>query len=185
MHICCANCAIQPVGHFRAKGVELSGFWFNHNIHPMDEYEKRLDSVRRMQDMLNMDVEYAGEYGMDDFMKLLNDNPGRIRCEACYGHRLEQTARVAKEAGHDAFTSSLLISPYQKHDLVVKSGLNAQEKFDVEFLYEDLRPLWQEGRAVAKEAGFYKQYYCGCFMSKQERDMERSAKKTMKAGAAA
>ena len=83
--------------------------------------------------------------------------------------RLFETARQAKEGGFDAFTSSLFISPYQNHELMVRTAEQAAAAYGVSFLYRDFRPLFRDGQAFAREHGFYMQKYCGCVFSEQER----------------
>ena len=83
--------------------------------------------------------------------------------------RLFETARTAKEQGFDAFTSSLFISPYQNHGLMMEVAQRAAAEYGVEFLYRDFRPLFKEGQDFAREHGFYMQKYCGCVFSEEER----------------
>ncbi|MCK4909984.1 MAG: epoxyqueuosine reductase QueH, partial [Thermodesulfovibrionales bacterium] len=110
---------------------------------------------------------------------------GGTRCEACYTVRLRHTAMKAKETGLDAFTTSLLVSPYQKHELVRKAGLEAARIHGVEFYYEDFRPGWDEGRAISRQMGLYRQNYCGCAASKQEREAERAKRRAARRAAGA
>jgi predicted adenine nucleotide alpha hydrolase (AANH) superfamily ATPase len=83
--------------------------------------------------------------------------------------RLEQTAKFAAENGYEAFTTTLLISPYQNHELIVKVAEETAKRYEVRFLYRDFRPLFREGQDVAREKGFYMQKYCGCIFSEEER----------------
>ena len=83
--------------------------------------------------------------------------------------RFLEAARQAKEGGFDSFTSSLFISPYQKHELMIAVAEAAAKEYGVEFLYRDFRPLFRAGQERAKELGFYMQKYCGCIFSEQER----------------
>ena len=76
---------------------------------------------------------------------------------------------AAKEGGFDAFTSSLFISPYQKHELMRDVGYRAAEEYGVQFYYQDFRPMFRDGQQRARELGFYMQKYCGCIFSEQER----------------
>ena len=95
------------------------------------------------------------------------DIPGR--CVKCYEMRFRRTAQYAAEQGFDSFTSSLFISPYQKHELMRETAEQAAAEFGVEFLYRDFRPYFKEGQAFAREHGFYMQKYCGCVFSEEER----------------
>lgn len=83
--------------------------------------------------------------------------------------RLERTALVAKKSGFDAFTTSLLVSPYQKHELIKELGEAISKKYEIEFYYRDFREGFREGRQKAREMGLYMQKYCGCIYSEKER----------------
>ncbi len=98
--------------------------------------------------------------------------------------RMRETARRAAEGGFDGFTTSLLVSPYQRHELLAETGEETSREFGVPFVYRDFRPGWREGQRLSREMGFYRQYYCGCIYSKQERDAERAERKKAKEHAA-
>jgi predicted adenine nucleotide alpha hydrolase (AANH) superfamily ATPase len=87
----------------------------------------------------------------------------------CYSLRLDKVAKYAKDNGFDAFTTSLLVSPYQKHDLIKELGEKFALKYNIKFYYQDFRPFFREGQAMAKEMGLYRQKYCGCIVSYNER----------------
>jgi predicted adenine nucleotide alpha hydrolase (AANH) superfamily ATPase len=91
------------------------------------------------------------------------------RCAYCYRLRLEAAAREAKERGYDAFSTTLLISPYQDHELLRETGEAAAERHSVAFAYRDFRPQFRAGQAKARTAGYYLQKYCGCIFSEEER----------------
>jgi predicted adenine nucleotide alpha hydrolase (AANH) superfamily ATPase len=172
MHICCGNCALYPLKHFEEKNIRVRGLWFNPNIHPEEEYRKRRDAVKALQARWGLDVEYAGHHAMEPFVERIAAHDGD-RCEACYAMRLDETARAAKKMGADGFTTSLLVSPFQKFSLLVRTGRKLERKHAIRFHDEDLRSGWAEGRAMSREMGLYRQYYCGCIFSKEERDAER------------
>jgi predicted adenine nucleotide alpha hydrolase (AANH) superfamily ATPase len=97
------------------------------------------------------------------------------RCARCYRMRLERTAARAAEGGYDAFSTTLLISPYQRHELVAETAEEEAKRHGVPFLYRDFRPLFRKGQARARELGFYMQKYCGCVFSEEERYLPRSS----------
>jgi predicted adenine nucleotide alpha hydrolase (AANH) superfamily ATPase len=173
MHICCSNCALYPFKQLLSKGFKLEGLWYNPNIHPEDEYLLRLNALRQLQGLWRLDIHYIDRYGLGDYLKAIEGHDG-VRCEACYRMRLEETATRAKEEGFDAFSTTLLVSPYQKHELIVETAKEMQEKHGVEFYYEDFRPGYREGVKISRELGLYRQGYCGCIYSKQEREEEKS-----------
>jgi predicted adenine nucleotide alpha hydrolase (AANH) superfamily ATPase len=91
------------------------------------------------------------------------------RCGDCFRMRLEKTAAVAKEEGFDSFTTTLLISPYQKHELLKEMGEQIAEEQGIEFHYEDFRPGFRESHRLSRELDIYHQKYCGCIYSEWER----------------
>ncbi len=168
MHMCCSNCAVYPVRILQQRGIHIKGFWFNPNIHPYLEYKSRLDSLKKLQNLWGLNVEYEDYYGLKEFLRHVVNNDGN-RCEYCYAVRLEKTAAMAKETKADAFTTSLLVSPYQKLDVIKEKGRLMQEKYNVEFLFEDFRNGFREGRKIAADLDLYRQKYCGCIYSEMER----------------
>jgi hypothetical protein len=108
------------------------------------------------------------EYLLEDFLAAVAAEPSQ-RCRYCYVSRLEAAAREAAARGFDAYTSSLLYSRYQNHDLIRSEGERLGERYGVRFHYEDFRSGWQEGIRRAKELGLYRQQYCGCIYSEKER----------------
>jgi hypothetical protein len=176
--MCCSNCAIYPVQTLQRRGIDIKGFWFNPNIHPYLEYKSRLDALRKLQGLWDLDIDYDETYGLIEFLRhVANNEEGR--CEYCYTVRLERTAAKAKELKADAFTSSLLVSPYQNFDMIKERGLDLQNKYSVEFYFEDFRDGFREGRRIAGDLDLYRQKYCGCIYS----EMERFNKKTSGTGA--
>jgi predicted adenine nucleotide alpha hydrolase (AANH) superfamily ATPase len=168
MHICCANCALFPLKNLKERGARVQGLWFNPNIHPYTEYRSRHDALRQLEELWRLDIHYDDQYGLRDFVRGVAHREHE-RCEHCYSIRLEEAARRARGLGMDAFSTTLLVSPYQRFDLIVKKGREFEEKYDVEFLAEDFRPGWNEGRKLSKEIGLYRQKYCGCVYSEMER----------------
>lgn len=168
LHICCAPCANRPIDVLRENGVEVTGFWYNPNIHPFTEYRARRNCLRDYAGVIELPLIEQDDYGLRPFCRAVaEDIDGR--CVKCYEMRLRRTAEEAKALGFDGFTSSLFISPYQNHDLLKSVAREASEETGVEFCYEDFRPLFREGQERARELGFYLQKYCGCVFSEQER----------------
>ena len=88
--------------------------------------------------------------------------------------RLDKTAQKAREIGADGFTTSLLISPYQKFDAIIDIGREMEKKHSVQFYFEDFRPGWKQGVELSKELGLYRQKYCGCIYSEMEKHLKKS-----------
>ena len=173
LHICCAPCANRPLAQLQDQGHDVTGFWFNPNIHPFTEYRSRRNTVRSYLEEIGTPLIEQNDYALRPFVRAVADDIAN-RCVKCYEIRLRQAAAIAKEQGFEAFTSSLFISPYQKHELMRDVAYQAAEDFGVQFLYEDFRPLFREGQAFARERGFYMQKYCGCVFSEEERYLKPS-----------
>ncbi len=173
LHICCAPCANRPIDHLRTQGHDVTGYWYNPNIHPFTEYRARRSCLRAYAEEIGLPLLEQDDYGLRPFVRAVAaDIPGR--CVKCYEMRLFETARRAREGGFDGFTSSLFISPYQNHELMAEAAQRAAETYGVAFCYEDFRPLFRAGQAFAREHGFYMQKYCGCVFSEQERYLKPS-----------
>jgi len=168
LHICCAPCANRPLALLQEQGHEVTGFWYNPNIHPFTEYRSRRNTVREYLAEIGVKLIEQNDYALRPFVRAVAEDIAH-RCVKCYEMRLFETARTAKEQGFDAFTSSLFISPYQNHNLMMEVAQRAAEEYGVQFLYEDFRPLFREGQEFAREHGFYMQKYCGCVFSEEER----------------
>lgn len=168
LHICCAPCANRPIDILRTDRVEVTGFWFNPNIHPFTEYRARRDCLRQYATQIDLPVIEKNDYALRPFVRAVADNLDH-RCVKCYEIRLFETAKTAAEGGFDAFTSSLFISPYQNHELLREVAERAASEYGVRFLYRDFRPFFREGQDFAREHGFYMQKYCGCVFSEEER----------------
>lgn len=170
--MCCSNCAIYPVQKLREMGHEIVGLWFNPNIHPYTEYQQRLSSLKRLQQAWGLEIIYKDYYGLEEFIRAVAFDE-KNRCDFCYQWRLDVTARVAKEEGIDAFTTTLLVSPYQKFDRIIEKGNLISLSHDIEFLPIDFREGFRGAFSVSKELGLYRQKYCGCIFSEKERYMKR------------
>jgi epoxyqueuosine reductase len=166
MHMCCAPCSAYPLSALRDEGLEVEGLFYNPNIHPIDEHKRRRETVEKFSEIKNVSVEY-----MDDFMQQeweSFESSEELRCNMCYGIRMDKAAQYAKEKGFDAFTTSLLVSPYQKHDVIKELCERAAKKYGVEFLYRDFRPGFRQGQQMAREMELYRQKFCGCIVSFNE-----------------
>ena len=173
LHICCAPCANMCIETLREEGIDITGYWYNPNIHPFTEYRSRRNTLRDYAASIGLPLVEQNDYGLRPFVReVCGDIPGR--CVKCYEMRFRRTAQYAAEQGFDSFTSSLFISPYQKHDLMRETAEKAAAEFGVEFLYRDFRPYFRQGQERARELGFYMQKYCGCIFSEEERYLKAS-----------
>lgn len=172
LHVCCGPCGLYPLARLRGEGIEVTGFFFNHNIHPYQEYLRRRDAALQMAELEGMELLLQDEYCLEEFLAAVAAEPD-ARCGYCYASRLDAAAAAASKGGFDAFTSSLFYSRYQNHDLMRQKAEAAAEKYAIAFLYRDFRPGWQEGIRRSKELELYRQQYCGCIYSEKERYMPR------------
>jgi predicted adenine nucleotide alpha hydrolase (AANH) superfamily ATPase len=167
LHICCGVCAAGAVEALAGEGHQVIGFFYNPNIHPAEEYHKRLDVARRVAKELNFPLE-AGPYTPEEWLILtdsLKDEPeGGRRCQVCYRLRLEKTRDYMAACGADAFTTTLTISPHKSAQVINKVG---QEVGGEKFLVRDFKKKDGFKRAVqlAKKWELYRQDYCGCIYS--------------------
>ncbi|MBE6990172.1 MAG: epoxyqueuosine reductase QueH [Ruminococcaceae bacterium] len=168
MHTCCAPCSVSCIELLRSQGVEPVAYWFNPNIHPYQEYKARRDTLMAYAPSIDVELIVQEDYGLRGFCRTVCDDIDR-RCGKCYEMRLAQTALYAAQHGYDSFTSTLLVSPYQQHELLAETARRMGERYGVEFLYRDFRPGFRAGQARARELGFYMQKYCGCVFSEEER----------------
>jgi hypothetical protein len=159
------------VKKLRQEGIEPTGYFFNPNIHPYKEWEMRLKTAREFAQKVDMEIITDENYRLRDFLKkaLAAESVENGRCRMCYTWRLEETARFAAENNYDAFTSTLFYSIYQQHDLMRETARHFADAYGVKFYYEDFRPGWQEGIDISKELELYRQPYCGCIFSEEER----------------
>lgn len=167
MHMCCGPCAVYPYEKL-CREHDITGFFYNPNIHPYTEYKKRMETAQEFADRSGFRLITIDEYNLDEFLRNAAFREGQ-RCMMCYSERLTRAASVARNGNFDAFTTTLLVSPFQKHDLIRKIGEEAADKYGVKFFYEDFRPGFKEGTAKSKEMGLYRQPYCGCIYSERDR----------------
>ena len=174
LHVCCGPCVSGLVVALRQEGHELTGFFYNPNIHPAEEHERRREALARFSTMAGLPVIWEEEEGLPVYLKKVAF-AGRARCFHCYGLRLRKTADRAAQLGFDHFTTTLLISPYQDLDRVKRAGEVAARRYCVPFLFRDFRHLYQHSRQQARTAGLYRQSYCGCFFSQLARERAKAA----------
>ena len=183
LHTCCAPCSVYCIETLRKEGIEPTVYWFNPNIHPYMEYKQRRDCLKEYTRNIEIEAIFEENYGLKDFCKnVVQDLENRCQ-KYCYPVRLEQTAKYAKENGYDSFSTTLLISPYQNHEMLIKVGEEMAKKYGLKFLYRDFRAGFREGQEKARELGLYRQKYCGCVFSEemsksahQKKDKEESAR---------
>jgi len=168
LHTCCAPCATYCVKHWQQEGLEVTSFWYNPNIHPFTEHQRRLQTLQSLAQTTKFPLIVAEGYDVINYFRAVVGHEGE-RCRHCFRIRLSMAALIAKMKGFDAFTTTLLISPYQKHELLKQVGEEIAGKEGVNFLYEDLRQGYSGSRKMSQELALYRQRYCGCLYSEWER----------------
>lgn len=168
LHVCCGPCALVPVAAIRTAGHNVRGFFYNPNIHPFKEFERRMESLELASQQLELPMEYERRYGLREYLRTVVFHED-ARCALCYEIRLRATAQKALETKADAFSTTLLYSRYQNHALIKKQGDDLSRELGIPFYYEDFRTGWQEGIDRSLAMGLYRQPYCGCIYSEQER----------------
>ena len=168
VHICCAQCLLGMIEPLRSTGYRLRGFFYNPNIHPFIEFRRRLKALKVLGESLDFPIDYDETYSLDEFLSLVVGK-GAERCAACYGERLTRAAAHARETGCRSFTTTLLASVHQDHDLVHRLGEEAARENGVGFLYADWRDRARLGHEEARRRSLYLQQYCGCIYSEYER----------------
>ncbi len=169
LHTCCAPCSTYVINKLRTDGYEdITSYWYNINIHPFTEYKARLEALKLYTEMVNIPLIIEHDYGIRKFTaNVIGNIDGR--CKFCYTSRLEKTVAYAKANGYDAFSTTLLVSPYQNHEMIMEIAKELAEKYDVKFIYQDFREGYRIGQQMARDAGIYMQKYCGCIYSEEDR----------------
>lgn len=191
MHMCCGPCSCYPTERLRAEGIEPVGYFFNPNIHPYEEWRRRLNAAKMFAEKVGLELIVDNHYGLREFLSkvlpLVDDEDTikfpdghHARCRACYAWRLGQTAAYAAEHGFEAFTSTLLYSRHQNHDAIKSTAETFARQYHLQFAYEDWREGWQRGIDLSIELGLYRQNYCGCIFSEEERFSAEWRKKRKK-----
>ena len=168
LHSCCGPCSVYPLDALRAEGHEPAMFFFNPNIQPYQEFVKRLDAVKLLAQKTGVPLQVDDAYDVVEWLRLMVFREPD-RCLVCCRLRLDRAARAAKAAGFEAFSTSMLYSRHQKHDLIRELASAVSEEVGVPFLYRDFRKGCQAGIEAGKKMGLYRQQYCGCIYSEQER----------------
>ena len=178
LHTCCAPCSVYCIDTLRNEGIEPTVYWFNPNIHPYMEYKARRDCLKEYTKSIEVEAIFEENYGLDEFCKNVV-NSLETRCQDyCYPVRLERTAKYAKEHGYTHISTTLLVSPYQKHDIIKDLGEKIAKNYGLEFLYRDFRIGFRDGQTKARELGLYMQKYCGCIFSEESRYYSHNNAKT-------
>jgi predicted adenine nucleotide alpha hydrolase (AANH) superfamily ATPase len=170
LHTCCGPCSTYTIDRLRQQGFEVTGLWYNPNIHPYWEHQRRLASMENYAESVGLPLLREANYEMVQFLRMVAGRERHgVRCGLCYRMRLERTAEVAAFQGFDAFTTTLLISPHQDQTLLRQIGESIAGEQGVDFYFENFRRGWSERGRKTREHDLYRQQYCGCVYSEWER----------------
>lgn len=172
LHCCCGPCATAVYERLQEE-YEVTCYWFNPNIQPKAEFDRRLESMKTVAEEMGFEliIEQGGEQEWQKAIAGLEDEPeGGRRCDVCFQVRLEYAAKKAEELGCDFFTTTLTVSPHKPAQHVNPYGEEAAQGRNTEFLAGDFKKKDGFKRSVelSKEMNLYRQTYCGCIYSKRD-----------------
>ena len=168
LHACCAICAIGSLEGLKQEIYEPVAFFFNPNIHPYREFTLRLEACREYFPARQIPLVENPAYRLEEFLTGALE-AGQERCRFCYRLRLEETARQAAELEIPAFSTTLLLSPYQNREWIREEGERAAALYGREFVFRDWREHFRTAQDKSRELGLYRQKYCGCVFSERDR----------------
>lgn len=169
LHICCGVCSFWPVQKLRDDGYSVIGYFYNPNIQPKEEYEKRLAAAKKVSRVLEFELiapPYDPEVWMAEVKGYESEKEGGKRCEICYRLRLEATYKKAFEMGIEKFTTTLTVSPHKDSKTInrIGGGISSGNYLSNNFKTEN---GFKYSHDSAKQLGIYCQNYCGCLFSKR------------------
>ena len=153
----------------------MTGYFYNPNIYPESEYTLRLSEAGNLAKKRDIEL-LCGEYDANEWFTLtkgMEQEPeGGSRCDVCFRMRLEKTAQRTRDDGFDIFTTTLTVSPHKNARLINEIGFKVAKQHGVDFLERDFkkRDGFKKTVRLSKEYGLYRQNYCGCLYSREERD---------------
>ena len=178
LHACCAPCS-SYVLKYLSEFFEITIYYYNPNIHPENEYIRRINELKKFLTEFKtknkvelIEGNYVPLEYFNEIKGLENLGEKSKRCYKCYKLRMEQAAKYAKKNNFDYFTTTLSISPYKKSDWINEIGEMLQKQYNIKYLYADFKKKngYKRSLELSKEYDLYRQEYCGCIYSKQERE---------------
>ena len=172
LHSCCGPCSSYVI-EYLSEFFDITLFFYNPNIHPETEYEKRLSEQLRLCKELSIPT-VPCDYNKADFFDFVkgleNEREGGQRCTKCFEMRLDYTAKKAKELGFDIFATTLTVSPHKNAQLINEIGEKISEMYNISWLPSDFKKRngYLKSIQLSKQYDLYRQDYCGCIFSKQK-----------------
>lgn len=182
LHACCGPCLLEPYDAFASETDAVTVVYWNPNIHPVEEYERRRETIARYAEAARIElIELA--YDPAAWLEKVGPLAGspEARCRACYELRIGGVARWAAENGYDAVATTLTVSPYQDADVIAETGERVARQAGVTYLTRDFRDRYAEATRRSRELEMYRQNHCGCVMSDVEARAQRAARKAERA----
>ena len=175
LHSCCAPCSSYVISYL-TKYFDITILYYNPNIFPYEEYEKRkqeqirlINEIDKINKVNFIECEYDNEL-YNKLIKGLETEPEKgKRCNVCYQLRMEKTALLAAENNYDYFCTTLSVSPYKNSNLINKIGEELEKKYNIKWLYSDFKKKdgYKKSIELSKKYNLYRQNYCGCIYTKQ------------------
>ena len=184
LHCCCAPCSSATLERLQQR-FEIDIYYYNPNIEPFEEFEKRAGEERRFVRAFRPDGGVGvivAEYDHEAFEKIALGRehlPERSeRCYLCYELRLRKTAQYAKAHGYDCFTTSLSISPYKSSRWINEIGMKLEQELGIPFVWSDFKKQdgYRRSIELSKQYDLYRQDWCGCVYSRAERERKKAEK---------
>ncbi len=178
LHSCCAPCSSHVID-LLTNFFNITILYYNPNIEPLEEYEKRKNEEVRFiseyphkNSITMLDCDHENNLYHQTIKGLEKEPEGGARCIKCYYLRMEKTAKLAKEKGFDYFATTLTVSPLKNSAKLNEIGKYLSEKYDIKYLYSDFKKKegYKHSIELSKEYNLYRQDYCGCIYSKEERE---------------
>ena len=176
LHSCCAPCSSSVIS-FLTKYFDITILYYNPNISPIEEYNKRKEEQIKLINTIDkvgkidiIDCDYDNNI-YEEKIKGYEDCKERgERCTICFNLRLEKTAKIAKDKNYDYFCSTLTVSPYKNAPLINKIGEELSKKYNIKWLYSDFKKAdgYKKSIELSKKYNLYRQDYCGCIYSQRK-----------------
>ena len=171
LHSCCAPCSSYVITYLKDY-FDITVLYYNPNIEPIEEYEKRKNEQIRLCNIFNikvLDCDYDNDLFHEIVKGLENVKEGGARCFKCYELRLKKTASLAKN--YDYFGTTLTVSPFKNSNKLNEIGLNLEKEYHVKYLVSDFKKKegYKKSILLSKEYNLYRQDFCGCIYSMKEK----------------